>query len=765
VKILFWLSLIGILYVYAGYPVAMWMLARLRPRSWKVTPINPSVSVVLAVHNGISLLPGKIQHLLGLDYPNIREIIIVSDGSTDGTAELLAHQHHSLIKSIILKEHEGKAAAINAGVAEATSDVILFSDIRPEIAPGAIHHLVSNFADPMVGCVAGELILRQEGHDAVPAAVNGIYWRYEQWIRKCESTCDSPVGVYGGFYAIRRELFVQQPAGIILDDMFQPLSIIRQGYRSVLDPQACVFDTWPKKVEGEFHRKVRTLAGNFQLFHLAPWTLTPQNRVLFQLVSHKVMRLIVPYLLILLLVSAVVLSVSSTGYAAFAALQILGWTTAIAGLRYGIPVLRRFAAPASALLVLNAAAVAGLYKFLFTRGPLWKIWNSSKPEAAGPTLETEGPALQEAVASSATIDNGKSSNIDSQQRREHQSTMTYGKNLMFVSVLGIGAIVTGFAIHRHIVGVRAEKLEHIVPPVSYFPSGAIWTQDVSHAPVDPQSSAIINWLADAGGWGHGRMQVDFSIRVLQASSNTPKVPFHKGGAWMAADSDKVSEISLPAGGGIEGQPGYQCDIDQNDCHLIVVDRSDGKLYEAYQANYDKGKVTANFVAVWDLNRVYPPSGRGDQCTSADAAGFPIAPLLFNADELASGSINHAIRFILPNPRMRAGVYVHPATHAGAPHGPVNAPPMGAHFRLKASYDVSKLTPAAQVVARAMQKYGMFLSDGGNITLTAQSDADTVAKYADLNFGPHELQALKVTDFEVLDLGKPIRLTDDCELSR
>src|ERR1019366_5372346 len=114
--------------------------------------------------------------------------------------------------------------------------------------------------------------------------------------------------------------------------------------------------------------------------------------------------------------------------------------------------------------------------------------------------------------------------------------------------------------------------------------------------------------------------------------------------------------------------------------------------------------------------------------SADAAGFPVAPLLFSADELATGSINHAIRFILPNPRMRAHVFVHPATHAGAPSGPPSAPPMGAHFRLKASFDVSHLKPAAQIVARALQKYGMFLSDGGFITLTAQSDADTTARY-------------------------------------
>ena len=313
----------------------------------------------MAVHNGVALLPRKIQQLRDLDYSNIKEMVIVSDGSTDGTAELLGRQRQPALKTIILKEQGGKAVAVNAGVAEASGEVILFVDIRPEIAPGAILQLVGNFADPKVGCVAGEFILRQEGHDATSEAVGGLYWRYEQWIRKCEAIFDSPVGVYGGFYAIRRELFVAQPAGLILDDMFEPLSIIRQGYRSVLDSRACVFDTWPKKVEGEFHRKVRTLAGNFQLLRVAPWTLSLQNRVMFQLISHKVMRLIVPYMFVVLLVLALVLSAVSPFYLAFAVAQILGWAVAIAGLRFRIPVLHRIAAPASALLVLNAGRGSG----------------------------------------------------------------------------------------------------------------------------------------------------------------------------------------------------------------------------------------------------------------------------------------------------------------------------------------------------------------------------------------------------------------------
>jgi cellulose synthase/poly-beta-1,6-N-acetylglucosamine synthase-like glycosyltransferase len=387
VKIIFWASLAGILYTYMGYPMLMWLLARFRRHAWKTASITPSVSIVLAVRNGIEMLPRKIQHLLDLDYPNLTEIIIVSDGSTDGTAALLSRQSSKRIKAIVLDEHGGKAVAVNAGVAAAASEVIVFVDIRPEIAPGAIQELVSNFADEKVGCVCGRLTLRDEGHDATSAAVGGIYWRYEQWLRGCESAWDSPVGVYGGFYAIRRELATPQPPGTILDDMFQPLSIIRQGYRSVIDTKARVYDTWPKKMGGEFDRKVRTLAGNFQLFQFAPWTLTPQNRVLFQLISHKLMRLVVPYLMILLLASTMVLSIGSEIYLAFAVLQISFWSLAIAGMYFKIPVLHRVAAPAGAMLVLNAAAVVGFYKFLFTRGPLWKIWNASKAVERTPSAD------------------------------------------------------------------------------------------------------------------------------------------------------------------------------------------------------------------------------------------------------------------------------------------------------------------------------------------------------------------------------------------
>jgi hypothetical protein len=329
-----------------------------------------------------------------------------------------------------------------------------------------------------------------------------------------------------------------------------------------------------------------------------------------------------------------------------------------------------------------------------------------------------------------------------------------------MTLLG-GAVVAALAIRLHVVSAREERVNSVPSPVQYFPAGSFWMQDVSTVPVDPQSDRIINWLSQAGGWGTGRMRVDFAIRVLEAGASTPMVPFRPAKEFYRDASDLLPSVPLPAGGGMEGQSGYQCPVQREDCHYIVVDRDSRKLYEAWGANYDGRALTATFLAVWDLNRVYPPSGRGDQCTSADAAGFPIAPLLFNADELARGHIDHAIRFILPNERIRAGVFVHPATHAGGPKGPESAPPYGVHLRLRSSFDVSHLKPAARVVAVAMQKYGMFLADGGDIALTAQNDRDTHTKYSDVDFDPGDLSSLKVTDFEIVQLGPTVPLTYEC----
>jgi cellulose synthase/poly-beta-1,6-N-acetylglucosamine synthase-like glycosyltransferase len=385
----FWCAGSLMLYTYVGYPFWIYLRSRLHPRPVRQELMLPRVSVILAVHNGASLLRQKIDHLLSLDYPRDRmEIIVVSDGSTDGTEDILNEYIIPPVRSIRYTEHRGKAAALNLGMQAATGEILVFLDLRPWLEKNALPMLLSNFADPEVGCVAGELVLRCEGHDAGAKAVAGLYWRYEQWIRNCEAKVDSPVGVYGGFYAVRRELARELPEGTILDDMLQPLSVIRQGFRSVVDLRARVYDIWPRSLRGEFHRKVRTLAGNFQLLKLAPWLLLRQNRLRFELISHKLLRLLVPILLVILLISSASLANHSQLYAGALAAQIVLYSLASLGNVRAIPGLMRIAAPASAFCMLNAAIVVGFYKFVFTRGPLWKIWNT----AESASVATDGAA-------------------------------------------------------------------------------------------------------------------------------------------------------------------------------------------------------------------------------------------------------------------------------------------------------------------------------------------------------------------------------------
>jgi serine/threonine-protein kinase len=295
---------------------------------------------------------------------------------------------------------------------------------------------------------------------------------------------------------------------------------------------------------------------------------------------------------------------------------------------------------------------------------------------------------------------------------------------------------------------------------AYFPRESPWYQDISFASVDPRSADVIVWLQNAGGWGTGQMRIDYSIEVLQADANTPFLSFIPTGDFFTPDCDLV-DVPVPPGGALEGEDGYEC-VSDGDCHLIVVHHPSQKLYEMWRANIVNDVFYGGCLAVWDMTRLYGPAGRGENCTSADAAGYPIAPLLFTADEVSAGWIDHAIRYILPNSRIRNGVYVHPATHStSATSGGPDAPPYGAHLRLRADFPMETLpNEAARTVARAMQRYGMYLADGGTIALTAQSDRFTTYSWDGL-LDTRDLVAIQVTDFEMIDGGTRIPYTGDC----
>ena len=387
IALLFWIAAAVIVYAYVGYPFCMYIWSRLRPHKWEQAEVYPSVSIVMPVYNGAKLLREKIAHLLNLDYPGgLLEVLVVSDGSGDGTNEILGGVKDARLIKIIYPEHHGKANALNHAVSRATGEVLVFVDLRPKLEGAALRQIVSNFADPTVGCVAGELCLRIADHDAGTKAVSGLYWRYEQAIRKWEALVDSPVGVYGGFYAARRALTTIIPEGLILDDMFQPLSIVRKGYRSVIDDQARVWDTWPKSSAAEFQRKVRTLAGNYQLIQKTPWLLGRTNRLRFQLISHKLTRLMVPVLLLVLLFTSFWLRASQPYGWIFLA-QVLFYGVAVLGLIWDTPTLRRIAGPASAFVLLNAAASVALFTFVFRPSSLLGLWVKQEAPAEKRTIQ------------------------------------------------------------------------------------------------------------------------------------------------------------------------------------------------------------------------------------------------------------------------------------------------------------------------------------------------------------------------------------------
>lgn len=313
---------------------------------------------------------------------------------------------------------------------------------------------------------------------------------------------------------------------------------------------------------------------------------------------------------------------------------------------------------------------------------------------------------------------------------------------------------------------------------------------------------MISTLADLGGWGNGnRFQIDFSfhVRHVVVGENPPRIPIvqHVGYAdYYSPDCEAIgTTMPVPTDTAFEGQDGLDCDnfcddegeaedhpLACGDCHLLV--REGNLLYELYHGQLSGGQLDALCLAVWDLGVVYPPEGRGDHCTSADAAGFPIAPLLPNADEVDAAAsqmdadLGHAIRFILPNGRMAndptlggtgGRLYVRPASHAGSPSGPVESVPYGARLRLRDDFPMIGYNAAAQVVLRTMQRYGIVLSDGGNIALTFESDRHTTAKWEDLGIFPQVFwdgsagnrTPVQVSDFTVIDTGARIAETFDC----
>jgi len=356
-----------VVYTYFGYVVLLWLQVRLRRRPIVQQKITPPVSVIIAAHNEQNGLAAKLENLRRMEYPHDRmQVVVASDGSTDRTVDIL-REHASAVDFVILERANGKAAAINQAIKQANGEIFVFMDTRQRVALDAISHLVSCFADPEVGAVSGELLLDTD--QETPSDALGIYWKIEKVVRRLESASGSVVGVTGAIYAIRREHYIEIPPGTILDDVFVPLHVARNGKRVVFQPSALAYDRLSQAKGKEFSRKVRTLTGNYQLLRLAPWLLSPSNPMFFRLVSHKLLRLAVPFLLVLMLAS----SASAPGIfyrAAFwgqVALYVVAFMGAV------LPSARSIkpVSVAYTFVMLNVAAAVAFYNFIAGR---YKVW-------------------------------------------------------------------------------------------------------------------------------------------------------------------------------------------------------------------------------------------------------------------------------------------------------------------------------------------------------------------------------------------------------
>lgn len=367
----FWIALALVAYTYLLYPAMLTLAAALRRRPpRRAGRFDGTATVVMAARNEQDVVERRVRELAtqlvasGL----AGEVVVVSDGSTDATAEL-ARRVEGPVRVVELTGSRGKSAALNQGAALSHSDLLIFADARQTWAPDAMRRLADNFLDPAVGAVSGDLII-----EAQTGPVSGllIYWSFEKWIRRQEGRLHSTIGVTGSIAAVRRERFRPIPPGMILDDVYWPLQVVLQGSRVVHDESAHAFDRLPSRARDEFRRKLRTLCGNFQLLSWMPRALLPGwNPVWWQFVSHKVLRLLVPWALLTMLATTILLH-GSPFYRAVLVLQVLAYLVALAGMWEAVGSRSRLAGAAASFLLLNTAAWMAFW--VWATGGAHRVW-------------------------------------------------------------------------------------------------------------------------------------------------------------------------------------------------------------------------------------------------------------------------------------------------------------------------------------------------------------------------------------------------------
>lgn len=340
--VVFWISLLGLFYIYAGYPLLIHGLAKMLPMRRAIPELetldegNPEsqVSIVIASSNDGEVLCTKIVQLLNSEQAKfIHEILIGSDGSTDNTADLVRGIGDRRIRLFEFSQRRGKPAVLNELIPECQSELVVLCDARQILSDEALPAIIANFSDPEVGVVSGELVFCSESLEGSTAARGiGAYWRYEKSIRKAEARFRSVPGATGALYAIRKSLFHSIPESTLLDDVVIPMQAITQGNHCVFEPRAIVWDTPSTTLGRESVRKRRTIAGAAQLITNHPsWLLPWKNPIWLEFVSHKLLRLASPFLLIIVLVANYQLASTSLFYGALQILHVAFYYCAFAG--------------------------------------------------------------------------------------------------------------------------------------------------------------------------------------------------------------------------------------------------------------------------------------------------------------------------------------------------------------------------------------------------------------------------------------------------
>ena len=371
-------------YTYLGYPVLLFFAASVaqagrdmrflfsRRNRRRQSGHLPKVSLIVAAYNEEAVIAEKVANCRELDYPADRlEVIIGSDGSTDGTEAAVKSCDDSRVRFFGFAERRGKVSVLRDCVEQATGEILVLSDANTMFRREAVRKLVRHFTDPDIGAVCGELVLEaEEGSEPAEPA----YWRYEVMLKFLESRLDSVLGANGAIYALRRKLFPQVPRHLITDDFVIPMKVKSQGYRVVYDPEAVATETNRSTAASEFRRRARIGAGNLQaLYHCRDLLLPWKGPVAFSFWSHKVIRWLVPFLLLAAFVANLFLLGAWWGRALFG-LQVVGYALAGVSLlcpslvaRVGLLRLPGY------FVVLNAGLFWGFVTFARGRhGPTWQ---------------------------------------------------------------------------------------------------------------------------------------------------------------------------------------------------------------------------------------------------------------------------------------------------------------------------------------------------------------------------------------------------------